>query len=62
MKRSYHMSGNVACPVCKKAYLMCDNYRAITLLCTTYKILINILCVKLVSYAEEIVGEYQGGL
>jgi hypothetical protein len=41
--------------------MMCDNYGAVTSLCTTYKILANILFVKLVPYAEEITGEYQGG-
>ena len=40
---------------------MIDNCRAVTLLCTKYKILENILCVKLVHYVEEIIGEYQGG-
>jgi len=30
------------------------------LLYTTYKILANISCVKLVPYAEEMIGEYQG--
>jgi hypothetical protein len=38
-----------------------DNYRAVTLLCKTYKILANILYAKLVPYAEEIIGKYQGG-
>ena len=42
--------------------MLCDNYRAVTLLCTTYKILENILYTKLVSHAEERIGEYQGGL
>jgi len=56
-------SGNVACPFCKKGdIMMCDNYRAIILLFTTYKILTNILYVKLVPHAEEIIGKYQGGL
>jgi hypothetical protein len=41
--------------------IMCDNYRAVTLLCRKYKILANILYVKLVPDAEEITGEYQGG-
>ena len=40
---------------------MCDNYRAITLLCVTHNILANISYVKLVPYAEEIIGKYQGG-
>jgi hypothetical protein len=40
---------------------MCGNYRAVTSLSTTYTILANILYVKLVPYAEEIIDEYQGG-
>jgi hypothetical protein len=49
-------------PVQKKGdTMMCDIYRAITLLCATYKILANISYVILVPYAEEIVGKYQGG-
>jgi len=49
-------------PVRKKEDpMMCDNYRAVTLLCTTYKILANILYVRSVLYAEEITGEYQRG-
>ena len=39
---------------------MCDNYRAVTLLWTTYKILGNILYIKFVPYVEEIIGEYHG--
>jgi len=34
--------------------------RAVTLQGIMYKILANILYVKLVPYAEEIIGEYQG--
>jgi hypothetical protein len=46
----------------KKGDVMtCDMYRAITLLCTTYKILANILYVKLVPRAAEVIREYQGG-
>jgi len=33
---------------------------AVTLLCTTHKILTDILYVKLVPYVEEIIGEYEG--
>jgi hypothetical protein len=40
---------------------MCGNYRAVTSLCKTYKIVANILYVKLVPYAEAIIGEYQSG-
>lgn len=49
-------------PVKKKEdTMMCDIYRAITLLCATYKILANISYVKLISYAEEILGKDEGG-
>ena len=49
------------CPIHNKLdVMMCDNYKAVTLLCTTYKILAHILYVKVVPYAEEIIGEYQG--
>jgi hypothetical protein len=52
----------IVCPIHKKGEPMtCDNYRAVTLLRTTYKILENILYVRSVPYAEEIIGEYQRG-
>jgi len=41
--------------------MMCDNYRPVPLLCTTYTILTSIVYVQLVPYAEEIMGEYQEG-
>ena len=41
--------------------MLCDNCRAVTFLCITYQILANSLYVKLVLYAEEMIGEYQGG-
>jgi len=41
--------------------MMCDNYRAVRLLLTRYRILSNNFCLKLAPYAEEIIGEYQGG-
>jgi hypothetical protein len=61
-KRSYR-EWNVACPVCKKGdMMMCDNYIEQSYCCfTPYKILTNVLYVKLVPYGEEIIGEYQGG-
>ena len=37
----------------------CNNYRGISLLPTTYKILSNILLSKLSPYAEEIIGDHQ---
>jgi sorting nexin-29 len=48
-------------PIHKKGdTVLCENYRAITLLCTAYKILANVLYSRLRPYAEEIIGEYQG--
>ena len=45
----------IICLIHKKGdVMMCDNYGADPLLCTTYKILANILYVKLVLYSEEI--------
>jgi hypothetical protein len=38
-----------------------SNYRGISLLPTTYKILSNILLPKLIPYAEGIIGDYQCG-
>jgi hypothetical protein len=35
----------------------CNNYRGISLLSTSYKILSNILLSRLISYAEEIAGD-----
>jgi len=40
----------------------CNNYRGISLLPTTYKILSNILLLRLIPYAKEIVGDHQCGL
>lgn len=37
-----------------------DKCRAVTLLCTTHKILEYVLSVKSVPYAEVVEGEYQG--
>jgi len=51
-------------PIHKKGgggVMMCEKYRAVTLLSTSYIILASIICIKFVPYAEEIVREYQGG-
>ena len=40
----------------------CSNYRGISLLPTTYKILSNILLSRLTPYVEEIIEDHQGGL
>ncbi|KAL4113249.1 hypothetical protein QTP88_016908 [Uroleucon formosanum] len=53
---------SVLCPVFKKGDIMeCENYRGISLLNTTYKILSNILLIKINPYIKEIIGEYQAG-
>jgi hypothetical protein len=39
----------------------CNNYRGISLLPTTYKMLSNILLSRLIPYAKEIIGDYQCG-
>ena len=39
----------------------CTNYRGISLLLTTYKILSNILLSRLTPYAQEIIGDHQCG-
>jgi hypothetical protein len=38
----------------------CSNYRGISLLSTSYKILSNILLGRLMAYADEIIGDHQG--
>jgi len=39
----------------------CNNYRGISLLPTTYKLLSNILLSRLIPYAEEFIGDHQCG-
>jgi hypothetical protein len=39
----------------------CNNYRGISLLSTTYKILSNILLARLTLYVNEIIGDHQCG-
>ena len=49
------------CPIHKKGDVRTrDNDRAVTFLCTTHKILTDMLHVNLVPYAEEIIGECEG--
>jgi hypothetical protein len=53
---------SIIVPVYKKGdKIDCNNYRGISLLPTTYKILSNILLSRLTPYAEEIIGDYQCG-
>jgi Reverse transcriptase (RNA-dependent DNA polymerase). len=39
-----------------------NNYRGILLLSTSYKILSNLLLLRMTPYANEIIGEYQCGI
>jgi hypothetical protein len=39
----------------------CNNYRGISLLPTTYKILSSILLSRLIPYAKEVIGDHQCG-
>jgi len=49
-------------PIYKKGdKIDCSNYRGISLLPTTYKIFSNILLSRLIPYADETTGDYQGG-
>ena len=49
-------------PIYKKGdKIDCSNYRGISLLQTTYKILSNILLSKLTPYAEEIIWDHHCG-
>jgi hypothetical protein len=54
---------SIIVPIYKKGHKTdCSNYRGISLLSTTYKILSNILLARLTpSYAEEIIGDLQCG-
>jgi hypothetical protein len=53
---------SIVVPVYKKGDKTdCSNYRGISLLSTTYKILSNILLSRLTPYAEEIIGVHQCG-
>jgi hypothetical protein len=53
---------SIIVPIHKKAYKTdCNNYRGISLLLTTYKILSNILLSRLIPYAEEVIVDQQCG-
>ena len=56
------MVGAFVIPIHKKGNKTdCINYRGISLLPTTYKILSNILLSRLIPYAEEVIGDHQDG-
>jgi len=48
-------------PINKGDETDCSNYRGISHLPTTYKIIANILLSRLTPYAEEIIGDHQCG-
>jgi endonuclease/exonuclease/phosphatase family metal-dependent hydrolase/ribosomal protein S28E/S33 len=53
---------SIICPVYKKGdKLRCENYRGISLLCTSYKVFSKILESRIKPLADKITGEYQGG-
>jgi hypothetical protein len=53
---------SITVPIYKKGdETDCNNYRGISLLPTTYKILSNILLSRLIPYAEEIIGDHECG-
>jgi hypothetical protein len=53
---------SIIVPVHKKGNKTdCNNYRGISLLSTSYKILSNILLSRLVLYIDEIIGDHQCG-
>jgi hypothetical protein len=49
-------------PISEKGDKIDCNYRGISLLSTTYKIVSNILLSSLTPYIEEIIGDHQCGL
>ena len=52
----------ITIPICKKGDKRdCSNYRRMSILSTTYKILSNFMLSKLTPYAQEIIGNRQCG-
>jgi len=59
---SQELKESIIVPISKKGDKTdCSNYRGISLLPTTYKILSDILLSRLTPYAEEIIGDHQCG-
>ena len=55
-------SRGVICPVLKKGDpTKCENYRGISLIAISYKILSTILCERLKPYTNTLIGQYQCG-
>jgi len=61
-KLSEEWKESIIVPIHKKGDKTdCNNYRDISLLPTTYRILSNILLSRLMPYAKEIIGDHQCG-
>jgi len=61
-KLSEEWKESIIIPIHKKGdKTVCNNYRGISLLPTTYKILSNILLSRLIPYAKEIIRDHQCG-
>jgi hypothetical protein len=55
-----HSKESIIVPIHKKGDKTdCSNYRGISLLSTSYKILSNILLSRLVPYIDEVIGDHQ---
>jgi hypothetical protein len=53
---------SIVVPIHKKGdNIYCSNYRGISLLSASYKILLNILLDRLTPYADEIIGDHRCG-
>jgi hypothetical protein len=52
---------SITVPIYKGDKIYCSDFRGISLLSTTYKILSNILLSQVTPYAEEIIGDLQCG-
>lgn len=60
MPQEWHLG--IIVPIFKKGdKTVCSNYRGITILSAAYKIFSGVLYMRLMKYAEEILGEYQCG-
>jgi hypothetical protein len=53
---------SLLCPIYKKGNSTdCQDYRGISLLNTSYKVLSNVILNRIKPYVNEIIGDYQAG-
>jgi hypothetical protein len=58
----HHWKESAVVPIRKKGHKTnCSNYRGISLLLISYKILSNIFLARLTPYADEIIGDHRYG-